>query len=124
MTLLAVFAAAFLSLAAAAPLASLELRDVYTPPVLYPHAGTVWKIGNHHNVTWNTTDPPKQITNPIGQIYLTKNLINLNISLASGFNILDGRIVVKVPDVTPGDKYAVVLFGDSGNFSPFFTITH
>jgi hypothetical protein len=31
---------------------NLELRDVYTPPILYPHEGTVWIVGEHHNVTW------------------------------------------------------------------------
>ena len=36
----------FLSLAAAAPL------DVYVPPVLDPHEGTVWTVGNEYNVTW------------------------------------------------------------------------
>ncbi|KAI0066451.1 hypothetical protein BV25DRAFT_1820403 [Artomyces pyxidatus] len=132
MTFLALFAATLLSLVTAAPLASLELRDVYAPPVLYPHAGTIWKVGNYHNVTClivflcrDTSNPPKDITNRIGEIYLTRNLVNINsmypaahftfiadgdltVTLASGFSILDGRVVVKVPDVTPGDKYAVV----------------
>lgn len=27
-------------------------RDVFVPPVLYPRAGTVWKVGEVHNVTW------------------------------------------------------------------------
>lgn len=47
-----VFIALFslLSLVASAPL--LRQRDVFVPPVLYPHAGTVWKIGARHNVTW------------------------------------------------------------------------
>lgn len=29
-----------------------EKRDVFVPPVLYPHAGTVWDKGQRHNVTW------------------------------------------------------------------------
>lgn len=28
-----------------------EIRDVYSPPMLYPHAGTVWYSGQTHNVT-------------------------------------------------------------------------
>lgn len=32
--------------------APIEPRDVYAPPVLYPHAGTVWTIGQRQNVTW------------------------------------------------------------------------
>jgi len=43
------FLAALFSLALSVPLA---VRDVYTPPVLYPHNGTVWKVGQRHNVTW------------------------------------------------------------------------
>jgi hypothetical protein len=39
------------ALVASAP-TPLQERDVFTPPVLYPHAGTVWKVGQYHNVTW------------------------------------------------------------------------
>jgi hypothetical protein len=49
--MLAIFASLFIALAAAVPV-SLNTRDVFVPPVLFPHAGTVWKIGSHHNVTW------------------------------------------------------------------------
>jgi hypothetical protein len=40
------------ALVAATPLALHEKRDVFVPPVLYPHAGTVWFVGQTHNVTW------------------------------------------------------------------------
>jgi hypothetical protein len=33
-----------------------------------------------------------------------------------------GTIDVTVPRVKDGDDYQIVLFGDSGNFSPKFTI--
>ncbi|KAI0053970.1 hypothetical protein FA95DRAFT_1579052 [Auriscalpium vulgare] len=112
-----------LTIVSAAPLAELERRDVYTPPVLYPHAGTVWKIGNRHNVTWDVSDPPVNITNKIGFIVLRKGNLATNITLASGFNILQGRVEVTVPKVTPASDYSLVLFGDSGNFSPKFKIT-
>ena len=39
------------SFVAAAP-ATLEERDVWTPKMTYPRAGTVWKSGQRHNVTW------------------------------------------------------------------------
>ena len=26
--------------------------EVFDPPILYPHAGTVWYAGQYHNVTW------------------------------------------------------------------------
>ncbi len=31
---------------------AVDKRDVFVPPVLYPHAGTVWAQGQTHNVTW------------------------------------------------------------------------
>lgn len=30
----------------------LFLRDVFVPPITYPHEGTVWASGQRHNVTW------------------------------------------------------------------------
>lgn len=48
---LAAFVSALFAAAGASPMA-LGARDVFDPPVLYPHAGTVWTVGQHHNVTW------------------------------------------------------------------------
>ena len=46
-------AAAFLgALGMTAAMPTVETRDVYSPPVLYPHSGTVWYSGQTHNVTW------------------------------------------------------------------------
>ena len=42
--------AIFFQIAAGLPVN--EKRDVYVPPVLYPHSGTVWYKGQRHNVTW------------------------------------------------------------------------
>ncbi|KAF8997913.1 hypothetical protein BDQ17DRAFT_1362831 [Cyathus striatus] len=113
----------FSTLAAASPI-NIASRDVFVPPILYPHAGTVWKVGQHHNVTWDVSDAPAQITNPVGQVFLRQNgLTQLSNPLAQGFNILDGRVVIQVPNVAPAKDYQLVLFGDSGNFSPLFTIT-
>ncbi|KII86653.1 hypothetical protein PLICRDRAFT_43293 [Plicaturopsis crispa FD-325 SS-3] len=115
---------ALLAMAFAAPV-QLGARDVFVPPVTYPHTGTVWKAGARHNVTWDTSNPPKQITNPNGTVVLAKayRLKDLDHPLASGFSILDGRVEITVPDVAPGDDYEIVLFGDSGNYSQNFTIT-
>ncbi|GLB45477.1 hypothetical protein LshimejAT787_2300370 [Lyophyllum shimeji] len=113
----------FLTLVAAAPV---NPRDVYVPPVLYPHQGTVWRRGSTHNVTWDTSNPPKQITNRKGMIVLAKGdrLIGLDHPLAQGFDVLNGRQEVTIPaDTEPGNDYSVVLFGDSGNNSQRFTIT-
>ncbi|OBZ68776.1 hypothetical protein A0H81_11344 [Grifola frondosa] len=113
-----------LSVVAVVSAIPISIRDVFVPPVTYPHYGTVWKIGQHHNVTWDTSGAPVNITNKFGLVVLAKGgLEDIDHPLASNFSILDGRVVVKVPDVTPGNDYAIVLFGDSGNFSPNFTIT-
>ncbi|KZP33417.1 hypothetical protein FIBSPDRAFT_847329 [Athelia psychrophila] len=112
----------FFALALGSPI-TLQSRDVYVPPVTYPHAGTVWVVGQHHNVTWDTKNHPVNITNSIGQVVLAKNGIqDYKHPLASGFNILDGHVTITVPKVATGSKYAIVLFGDSGNYSPTFTI--
>jgi len=48
----------FLSLVAfvfARPLQTREVLDVYTPRVLYPTKGTVWKVGDNQIVTWSVS---------------------------------------------------------------------
>lgn len=42
----------FLGLLAVVSAAPMVKRDVFVPPILYPKAGTVWKVGDKHNVTW------------------------------------------------------------------------
>lgn len=97
--------------------------EVFVPPVTYPHAKTVWRAGEHHNVTWDITDAPKQISNSLGYIFLRHaGKIDLAHPLAEKFDILKGHQHVKVPHVAPGHDYQIVLLGDSGNWSPKFTI--
>ncbi|KAI0697319.1 hypothetical protein C8T65DRAFT_26541 [Cerioporus squamosus] len=124
LAVLALFAClAQLVVGAAVPVQAGEKRDVFVPPVLYPHAGTVWTNGQTHNVTWDTSDAPEQITNRQGFILLRKGDLATPVVLASGFDILLGRIEVTLPkSLLTGDDYSLVLFGDSGNFSPQFTI--
>lgn len=58
MTTLTIFFVTFLGLlshfSVALPIAEepLEKRDVWTPAILYPNAGTTWYSGQRHNVTW------------------------------------------------------------------------
>ncbi|KAI0668686.1 hypothetical protein C8Q78DRAFT_239738 [Trametes maxima] len=73
------------------------LRHVYAPPVLYPHAGTVWYKGQRHNVTWDVSDPPVNITNKFGTSFLRKSNQITPLILEKGFDILLGRIEVTVP---------------------------
>ncbi|KAI6114402.1 hypothetical protein F5141DRAFT_1213592 [Pisolithus sp. B1] len=100
----------------------IQKRDVFVPPVISPHQGTVWYAGREQEVIWDTKNAPVNITNSEGIIYLVvDNLIDFDYELASNFNILDGKVQVIAPDVATG-TYAIVLFGDSGNFSQNFTI--
>ncbi|KAJ7599432.1 hypothetical protein C8J56DRAFT_916678 [Mycena floridula] len=109
--------ALFFAVVSAAPL------DVYVPPVLTPQQGDIWILGQNETVTWDVSNPPQRITNPIGRIMLRKGDFTLDVTLADGFDILLGTMNVTVPvDQIPGDDYTIVLFGDSGNFSPTFAI--
>ncbi|KAJ7134794.1 hypothetical protein C8R44DRAFT_609652 [Mycena epipterygia] len=113
---------AIFSLVASAP-APLQ-RDVFSPPVLYPRNGTVWHVGERHNVTWDVSNAPEHITNNIGMIILCRNhtLLDLDRPLAKNFNILIAHHEIVVPDVEPGDDYQILVFGDSGNTGEVFTI--
>ncbi|KAJ7579207.1 hypothetical protein C8J56DRAFT_339443 [Mycena floridula] len=112
--------AAFFSCVVAAP--TLNSRDVFVPPVLTPKQGDVWTVGQNQTVTWDVSGAPARLTNPHGTIMLRKGDRTLKVTLASGFDILSGAINVTVPAQPAGDDYAIVLFGDSGNFSPRFSI--
>ncbi|OCH85233.1 hypothetical protein OBBRIDRAFT_740243 [Obba rivulosa] len=48
--------------------------------------------------------------------------LDLDHPLAEDVDLTRGHVEIQVPSVTPGDDYIVVLFGDSGNRSPRFTI--
>ncbi|KZT27405.1 hypothetical protein NEOLEDRAFT_1026610, partial [Neolentinus lepideus HHB14362 ss-1] len=107
----------------------LAARDIWDPPVTSPTGGTVWNVGETQTVTWDTSSPPSVVTSYNGQLvlgYLDPNSpgehLTLGIPLASGFNLTDGKVSFTVPDVPTRSSYIVVLFGDSGNASPEFTI--
>ncbi|KAF8817204.1 hypothetical protein BYT27DRAFT_7127050 [Phlegmacium glaucopus] len=110
-----------ISQVATAPI-ELEKRDVFVPPVLTPDSTSVWKCGSTQTVTWDVSNPPKQITNTKGQIILVKDgMLDFDHPLAKGFDILLGKYTVHVPIVTPGE-YQILVFGDSGNTGEIFEI--
>ncbi|KAL5524379.1 hypothetical protein ACEPAF_9519 [Sanghuangporus sanghuang] len=113
------FVITLVSLVSALPV---DRRDVWVPPITSPTEGTIWTIGNLVNVTWDTSTKPDQVTNPLGRVQLRKDGHTSSDVLAEGFNLTDGSVEITVPDVTPDFGYQVVLFGDSGNFSPEFEI--
>jgi len=118
-----VLSAAFLS--SATPL---EKKDVWSPRVLYPHTGDTWIAGEHHNVTWDTSNPPSSVSNK-GVIYLAEDGVVYEPCcpptpelLADNVDLYAGRVVVQVPYVPTESDYQIVLFGDSGNLGSKFTI--
>ncbi|KAK0489279.1 hypothetical protein IW261DRAFT_405606 [Armillaria novae-zelandiae] len=72
-------------------------RDVYAPPVTNPDASTFWTVNITQTVTWDTFNPPAQITNRFGSIRLRKGDFTLLLILADGFDILLGKMEVTVP---------------------------
>jgi len=97
--------------------------DVYAPPLLTPAKGAEWIIGTEELVTWDTSHPPKQITSRNATIYLSRNgYLDYKNPLATGFDIMDGQRRVIVPNVPEDINYQLVLFGDSGNSGPIFSI--
>ncbi|KIY73054.1 hypothetical protein CYLTODRAFT_342821 [Cylindrobasidium torrendii FP15055 ss-10] len=105
----------------AVSLVSAAALDVYSPKVTSPKLADIWVSGTQADVTWDTSDAPKHITNSKGYVYLRKDGSTDPTALAEGFNITDGSVSVTVPEVDMG-SYQIVLMGDSGNFSPEFTI--
>jgi len=99
------------------------------PPIITPDSETVWCVGEKVTVTWDTSNRPKEITNPKGELLLGhvnsdgsggENLAPK--SLAKNFLLAHGQISFVVPDVAPNNDYIVVLVGDSGDASQEFTI--
>ncbi|KAK0239207.1 hypothetical protein EDD85DRAFT_829431 [Armillaria nabsnona] len=97
-------------------------RDVYSPPITSPDANTVWTVNTTQTVTWDTSNAPVNISNR-ASIWLKKGDYAFGTELAVDFDLRSGKQDVTVPWVVEGDDYIIVLFGDSGNWSPEFTIT-
>ncbi|KAI0084815.1 hypothetical protein BDY19DRAFT_997378 [Irpex rosettiformis] len=106
-----------------------EKRDVVAPKMTSPTASTIWQAGQTYQVTWDTSGlpPPANITNKIGQVILGQfdangdEHLQFNTPLAKDFPITSGSVDLVAPNVPTG-KYFLVLFGDSGNNGPTFTI--
>jgi hypothetical protein len=88
-------------------------------------------------VTWETSDAPKQISNGFSVQLGYDHMISPStcaclgrrkdyahthlVFLAKDFEPRRGWVEVTVPWVEDG-QYTIILFGDSGNVSPTFTI--
>ncbi|KAF8170093.1 hypothetical protein BJ912DRAFT_998335 [Pholiota molesta] len=114
--------------AIAAPLNSPQELIVFNPPITSPKKSVTWAKGTRQVVKWSTQNIPVQRVNTTGVLllgFMENGSENLDIDhpLASCFPINDGHVTVTIPsDVKSKDNYFIVLFGDSGNKSPIFTI--
>jgi len=97
-------------------------QDVWTPNFIFPAGGEVLEYNKTYQFTWDVSSPPHQITNNVAAIYLRQNGRTLPLVLTGGVPISQGYAFVTIPWVDSG-IYQGVLFGDSGNFSPDFSIT-
>ncbi|TFK52472.1 hypothetical protein OE88DRAFT_1698300, partial [Heliocybe sulcata] len=101
---------------------------VYSPTITSPKAGAIWTANTTETVKWDVSDIPAEKENSTGLLllgYLENNSENLDIAhpLATDFPIKSGTVNFTVPaNLAKRDDYIVVLFGDSGNKSPSFTI--
>ncbi|KAG6334255.1 hypothetical protein ID866_4830 [Astraeus odoratus] len=127
LSLLSVFLLAFSYMTNAAPVQPVELL-VFSPNITSPNGQTVWFTGSKQNVTWETDNIPDEKKNSTGLLLLghqTNNSENLDIHnpLATQFPISLGYVEITVPQgLENRTDYIVVLFGDSGNACPEFTI--
>ncbi|KAJ7277500.1 hypothetical protein C8J57DRAFT_1504332 [Mycena rebaudengoi] len=93
-------------------------NDVFVPPILTPAAGTVWESFQRQSVTWDASNAPNTISNR-ASILLARDGVEFP---CSDFDLHAGFVELTVPHVLSGSDYQIVLFGDSGNLSPMFTI--
>ncbi|KAJ6557723.1 hypothetical protein B0H19DRAFT_1148413 [Mycena capillaripes] len=117
-TALSAFVPVVLAVAASAGLTPL---DVFVPRITSPTAGAVWVSKTQQNITWDASDAPPTISNK-ALLLLRKGNHTAPFILAEGFDLRAGSLEITVPWVLADDDYEFVLFGDSGNFSPAFTI--
>jgi len=103
----------------ASPLA-LQARnklDVFVPHIIEPNSNTVWTIGQEATVIWDASNAPPSISNG-ASIQLSDYGV-----VAQGFDLRAGNVTFTVPAIgVPLGPHFITLFGDSGDYSPVFTI--
>ncbi|GLB45469.1 putative ser-Thr-rich glycosyl-phosphatidyl-inositol-anchored membrane family protein [Lyophyllum shimeji] len=107
----------------------LSRRTVYNPEITSPTAGTTWTIGSQVTVTWDVSGIPQDHRTAKSRVVLgwiepgeLNEHLDLEHPLAQDFPVGQGQASFVVPEVQPRDNYVVVVFGDSGNHSPPFSI--
>ncbi|KAI0289172.1 hypothetical protein BC826DRAFT_1032883 [Russula brevipes] len=113
-----------LALAQAVPMDPVRL--VVNPHITSPTESTVWHPSDQVTVTWDTSIIPAEGNFPVmlvlGHPEDDSENLDVNHPLAQDFSLRASSVEFTVPDVKPMSNYIVVLFGDSGNASPPFTI--
>ncbi|KAG7088277.1 hypothetical protein E1B28_012290 [Marasmius oreades] len=104
-------------------------RIVFNPNITVPDANTAWAVGTTQTVKWDATGLPDESLK--GMVVLghiegddDNEHLMLDPPLAKGFLLRDGAVTITIPDVPSRSDYVVVVFGDSGNASPKFTINN
>ncbi|KAH8555295.1 hypothetical protein BGW37DRAFT_132277 [Umbelopsis sp. PMI_123] len=103
---------------------------VYSPKITKPDGSTKWRAGGTFTVTWDPNSAGAPIPNDYTGTIMLGYLLNgdkynehLQWTLAEGFKLNSGSQQVTLPsDLETRTSYIIVLFGDSGNASPQFTI--
>ncbi|KAJ7816052.1 hypothetical protein B0H14DRAFT_2602892 [Mycena olivaceomarginata] len=103
--------------------------DVFVPPITSPTAETVWVSKTQQTLTWDASGAPPNISNG-ALLLLRSNGITAPFILAQDFDLRTGNLTITVPwgsdrnDLSAclNNALIVPVFGDSGNFSPEFTI--
>ncbi|KDN52331.1 hypothetical protein K437DRAFT_243795 [Tilletiaria anomala UBC 951] len=108
---------------------TLAERIVYNPHITSPAGGEVWTAGSQQTVTWDTSDLPAELEHATSMLKLGfepadgSGGLNEKWTLADDFPTRAGTVSFTLPtDLETRNDYIVVLFGDSGNASPHFTI--
>ncbi|KAJ2964886.1 hypothetical protein NQZ79_g317 [Umbelopsis isabellina] len=103
---------------------------VYSPKILTPNSKSYWRAGQTYTVVWDPESAgieiPANVTGSIMLGYLENgNIYNEHLywTLADNFKLVSGSHNITLPsDLATKHSYIIVLFGDSGNASPEFTI--
>ncbi|TFY55399.1 hypothetical protein EVJ58_g8274 [Rhodofomes roseus] len=127
--------AASAALALAAPASFIPIADdiiLWSADIQSPNVFSVWPVGSTQTIKWDPSQVPQTAANHTGIVllgYYEDDSENLDTRASSrrprswrGFQIADGQVDITVPNVTERNDYIVVLFGNSGNASPTFTI--
>ncbi|KAL7311747.1 hypothetical protein PS15m_009471 [Mucor circinelloides] len=104
---------------------------VWDAKIIEPKTGTKLTAGQTYTVKWNTEVAGMKIPDTVsGQIYLgyrgsdKPEDEHLDWKLAKDFPLSAGSVIVSIPeDLETRDTYIMSLMGDTGNISPYFTIT-